>query len=240
MNDFESTFKQEDQSSNGTRSVVPTGSLHLPKRLTSNNTSFDNNSLNERLRAGTSGDLTTWPNVPSSAYDFESYSNHNSSPCCMPVSSNANSFSGYYYSPSNTELTSRSGTYKLSPNKFWPNSSTYESSTGPNSDSLVAAAVCHGSAFAAAAAANHVAAAAWCNYSPYHQTSRSEPSYLSADSEHRNSFVDTYPASVMKPFSDPTSTTAPLSTYHQGQAGVLQPATTGSKFDLFVNVICFL
>jgi hypothetical protein len=238
MNGFESTFKQEDQSSNGSRSVLPTGSsIHVAtKRLNSNSTSsFENNPLNERLRSNTSSDLPcTWPNVPSSGYDFESYSNHNSSPCCLPANSNTNSSSGYYYSPSNTELSNRSGPCKPTPNKFWPNSSTYESSTGPSSDPLVAAAVCHGSAFAAAAAhhaaANHVAAAAWCNYSSYHQTGRPEPSYLNTEAEHRNSFVDNYPATVMRPFSDSTSTTAPLSSYHQGQPGFLQTSTTGGKF----------
>jgi len=108
---------------------------------------------------------------------------------------------GSYYYASATPDASTTRPCKPAPTKFWSNSAYDAAVNGPTAqmpnDSIVAAAVCHGSAFAAAAAhhaaANHVAAAAsaWCNYSPYHQTGRADP-YLTGETDHRTAFVDSY------------------------------------------------
>ncbi|RWS31287.1 abdominal-B-like protein [Leptotrombidium deliense] len=224
MNGFEAAAVAQESNSSATGQ----GPIHIPaKRLTAVNSNFD--ASNDRLRSNDShgSNFAVWPNVTASSYDFDAYPNHNSaSNCCMTGNGTA-SASPYYYS-SSSESASRP--CKPAATKFWPNSS-YEPPTASSSDPLVAA-VCHGSAFAAAAAhhaaVNHVAAsAAWCNYSPYHNTPRPE-SYLS-DSEHRSPFADTYNA--MRPFSssaDQSCTPSSMSSYHPSQSGSQQASTASA------------
>lgn len=219
------------------------------------NSSFDANSLtnsHERMRSGSGeapGNLQSgiapWPPAsaltPSaSAYEtFDSYNSHNNhnsttTACCMSGATTpshpSSATSSYYYASSAPDSTNRP--CKPAPTKIWSNSPYDAAFNGPTqpSDPLVAAAVCHPSAaFAAAAAhANHVAAAAWCNYSPYHQTTRPD-SYLTGDGDHRAPFTDSYHPS-MRPFTSVGAEQAcagnAVSSYHQS-ANASQTAAPG-------------
>lgn len=163
------------------------------------------------------------PNVHHPPYDFEVYgslANGNlGSACCLSSSNGngpslshshlaaqgANSYPSYYASTTGAPHESASsnaavsrGPCKPAAAKFWSNS--YDSVNGSSpqmpsdhSSIMAAAAVCHPSAFAAAAAhhaaANHIAASAWCTYPTYpNPGSRAGDPYL-ADTDPR-SFVD--------------------------------------------------
>lgn len=243
MNGFESGGAGPEANGNGP--------IHIPaKRLTSGSASFENASNERTIRPVIAGDSLpgiVWPSPgTTSGYEFDSYSNHNSSvsSCCM---SNNNTHPttgpspGYYYgSPVSSESPGRP--CKPAPTKFWSNSSydPVPGPTGTSSDPFVAAAVCHGSAFAAAAAhhahANHVAAAAWCNYSPYHQTSRSDP-YLT-DPDHRPSFVDSYHTS-MRPFANDQSCSGASSGYHPANSNTNQQPTTSTTGECLLQSLDF-
>ena len=173
------------------------------------------------IHSGISSTTPVWsPNVHHPAYDFDVYTsqlngNLGSTSCCIGpsngngptlphshLSQGANSYSPYYGSgaASHESAVSAASTRPCKPtvSKFWSNS--YDSVNGASpqmpSDhsSIMAAAVCHPSAFAAAAAhhaaaANHSAASAWFSYPTYsNPTSRSDP-YL-PEMDPRAAFVD--------------------------------------------------
>ena len=175
----------------------------------------------------------------------------------------SNSYSSYYTPGSATPHDSSSSAAaaaaamaaasrqcKPAPSKFWSNSYDTVNSASPQmpSDPIVAAAVCHGSAFAAAAAhhaaANHVAAAAsaWCGYPPYHQATRSE-SYLT-DPDPR-SFVDSatyaahHPAMRISSASDQSCASAATSvaSWTQPTNGVPSSSTTTSTSECTLTLV---
>ena len=173
-----------------------------------------------QIHSGISSTTPVWStSVHHPAYDFDVYAsqlngNLGSTSCCLNPSNgngpslshshltqNGNSYSAYYASSAATAHESSTATAASRPckpaaTKFWSNSYDSVNGSSPQMSSdhssiMAAAAVCHPSAFAAAAAhhaANHIAASAWCSYPTYTTpASRADP-YLS-DSDPR-SFVD--------------------------------------------------
>jgi hypothetical protein len=220
-----------------------------------------------QLHSGISSTTPIWTS-PGNAYDFDSYPNqHNgtaasssSSSCCMSAGNGSNgthshhplppppsSGAGSYYYASATPDASTTRPCKPAPTKFWSNSAYDAAVNGPTAqmpnDSIVAAAVCHGSAFAAAAAhhaaANHVAAAAsaWCNYSPYHQTARADP-YLTGETDHRTAFVDSYHPAIRNfttVGADQGCSGTSVGGWNQTPSGAPPPTTaTGKYWIIFV------
>lgn len=231
-NSFESNAPQTLTSPQtlSSQTLSSSQSLTSPQTLpsTQGTSSSSASSTTERMRSGSSdaqihsGISSTTPIwTTGNSYEFDSYQNHNngaaappssSSSCCMSGTTASHhpppppSATGSYYYASSTPDSASSRPCKPAPTKFWANSAYDPPVNGPSTqmsgDPIVAAAVCHGSAFAAAAAhhaaaANHVAA--WCNYSPYHQTGRADP-YLTGETDHRTSFVDTYHHPAMRSF----------------------------------------